>query len=160
VNIEDLNEIVEIDIQKLAISKRFSINPGEEPTGMDIDIVHHRIFSACGNKMMVVLDYENGKVTDAVPIGAGCDGATYDPETGYIFCANGGDGTLSVIKETSSAKFEVADTITTQPGARTIAIDPMTHDILLPVGQFGPAGGAAPKSGSASDSFAVLVVGN
>jgi DNA-binding beta-propeller fold protein YncE len=159
VNIEDLNEVVEIDIQKLAISRHFSINPGEEPTGMAIDMDHHRIFTACGNEILVVLDYETGKVTATVPIGAGCDGVSFDSETGFIFCANGEDGTLTVIKESSSAKFEVVQTVATQRGARTITIDPKTHNVLLPVGKFGPSGGAAQQPGNTKDSFVVLVIG-
>lgn len=159
VNMEDLNEVVEINIQKLAISNRFSISPGEEPTGMDIDPHHHRIFSACGNKMMVVLDYETGKVTATTPIGEGCDGVSFDSDTGYIFCPNGGDGTLTVIRKSSSARFEVAQTVTTQRGARTITIDPRTHNVLLPAGQFGPPEATAQQSSNTKDSFVVLVVG-
>lgn len=159
VNIEDLNEVVEIDIQKLAISKHFSINPGEEPTGMAIDSDHHRIFAACGNKMLVIMDTETGKVIATAPIGAGCDGVSFDSETGLVFCSNGEDGTLTVVKETSTGKFEVTQTITTQRGARTITIDPKTHNVLLPVGQFGPPGGQAEQSTTGKDSFVVIVVG-
>ena len=65
---------------------------------------------------------------------------------------------MTVIKE-SAAKFEVTDTVTTQPGARTITIDPMTHNILLPVGQFGSPGESTGETGNAMDSFAVLIVG-
>jgi DNA-binding beta-propeller fold protein YncE len=159
VNIEDLNEIVEIDIQKLAISKHFSISPGEEPTGMAIDADHHRIFAACDNEILVVLDTGTGNVTATVPIGAGCDGVSFDSETGFIFCANGEDGTLTVIKESSAGKFEVVQNVVTRNGARTIAIDPTTHNLLLPVGQSGPPGGAAQPSTTGKDSFVVLVVG-
>jgi len=164
VNIEDLNEVVEIDSQKLAISKHFSINPGEEPTGMAIDIDHHRIFSGCGNKIMTVLDTETGKVIATVPIGEGCDGVSFDSESGLVFGSNGEDGTLTVVKEFSTGKFEVAQTITTQRGARTITIDPKTHNVYLPVGQFGPPGGSAagessPQQSTNKDSFIIMVVG-
>jgi len=163
VNIEDKNEVVEIDIQKLAISKHFSINPGEEPTGMAIDIEHHRIFTACGNKTLAVLDTETGKVIATVPIGEGCDGVSFDSETGMVFCANGEDGTLTVVKESSTGKFEVAQTINTQNGARTITIDPKTHNVLLPVGQSGPPQGPGSASGAQTTtdkgSFVVIAVG-
>jgi len=159
VNNEDLNEVIEIDIQRLVISGRFSISPGEEPTGMAIDTDHHRIFAACGNEILVVMDYETGKVISTVPIGAGCDGVSFDSETGLIFCANGEAGTLTVIKESSAGKFEVAQTVDTQSGARTITIDPKTRNVLLPVGQSGPPGGAARQSSTTQDSFVVLFVG-
>jgi DNA-binding beta-propeller fold protein YncE len=159
VNMEDLNEVVEIEIQKLAISRHFSISPGEEPTGMAIDADHHRIFAACGNKMLIILDTETGKVIATAPIGEGCDGVSFDPESGLIFCSNGEDGTLTVVKESSAAKFEVSQTITTQSGARTITIDPKTHNVLLPVGQFGPPGGQTQQTTTGKDSFVVIVLG-
>lgn len=159
VNNEDLSEVVEIDIQKLAVSGHFSISPGEEPTGMAIDTAHHRVYAACDNEILVVLDYETGKVIATAPIGAGCDGVTFDSETGYIFCANGEDGNMTVIKETSAGKFEVVQTVATQNGAHTITIDPKTHNVLLPVGQSSGPGGAGQQSNATKDSFVVLVVG-
>jgi DNA-binding beta-propeller fold protein YncE len=158
VNIEDTNEVVEIDSTKLTVSKRFSIKPGEEPTGMAIDIAHHRIFSVCGNKLMTILDIETGKIIATVPIGDRCDGAGYDVETGLAFASNG-DGTLTVVKESSPGKFEVTETVTTQQGARTMTIDPLTHNILVPAGQFAPPGGQGQQPTTDKNSFVVLVIG-
>ena len=163
VNIEDLNEVVEIDSRKLSITRRFSILPGEEPTGMGFDPDHHRIFSGCGNKIMTVLDTETGKVIGTVPIGQGCDGVGFDSETGLIFCSNG-EGTLTVVQESSPGKFEVAETVNTQTGARTMTIDPKTHDIYLPTAQFAPPAKPTsevprPRRTMIKDSFIILVLG-
>lgn len=158
VNIEDRSEVIAIDSQKLTILKHFAIKPGEEPAGMGIDIAHHRIFSGCGNKIMTVLDTETGKVIATVPIGEECDGVGFDAETGLIFCSNG-DGTLTVVKESSPGKFEVSETVATQKGARTMTIDPKTHNVYLPVGQFGPPGGSSPQTATTKDSFIIMVVG-
>jgi DNA-binding beta-propeller fold protein YncE len=163
VNIEDMSEVVEIDSRGNTIRRRFSISPGEEPTGMGFDIVHHRIFSGCSNGLMTVLDTESGKLLATVPIGAGCDGAGFDPGTGLAFSSNG-EGTLTVVQETSPGKFEVVQTVETQAGARTMAIDPKTHNIYLPTAQFGPAPAPTadvphPRRTIVSDSFVVLVVG-
>ena len=142
VNIEDSSEVVEIDIETLAVTNRFPIAPGEEPTGMAVDPAHHRIFSGCGNQIMTVLDTETGKVTAQVPIGIMCDGVGFDAETGLIFTSNG-EGTLTVIKETAPGKFEVAETVPTRRGARTLTVDSVTQMIYLPVGPFNrpPRGG-------------------
>lgn len=163
VNIEDLSEVVEIDSRKLAVTRRFSIKPGEEPTGMGFDIENHRIFSGCSNKVMTVLDTESGKVIAAVPIGGGCDGVGFDPETGLAFSSNG-EGTLTVVQESSPGKFEVAETVTTQRGARTMTIDPKTHNIYLPTAQFAPRAAPTPevprpRRRMIKDSFIILVVG-
>ena len=78
-NIADTNEVVEIDTQKMAVTKRFSIKPGIEPSGMALDGARRLIFSGCDNDMMTVLDLNTGKVISTVPIGAGVDGNGFDP---------------------------------------------------------------------------------
>jgi DNA-binding beta-propeller fold protein YncE len=163
VNIEDMSEVVEIDSRKLAVTRRFSLAPGEEPSGMGFDIEHHRIFSGCGNKLMTVLDTETGKVIATVPIGEGVDGSGFDLETGLAFSSNG-EGTVTVVKESSPGKFEVAETVTTQRSARTMTIDPKTHNLYLPAAQFGPAPAPTPETPRPrppiiKDSFVILVVG-
>ena len=100
VNIEDTNWVVEIDSRKLALTKRYSLKPCEEPTGMGLDAERHRIYSGCHNKVMAILDTEAGRVIATVPIGQGVDGNGFDPETGLAFSSNG-DGTLTVVRETS-----------------------------------------------------------
>jgi YVTN family beta-propeller protein len=159
VNIEDKSEVVEIDSKNLKVTKRFSINPGEEPSGMGFDLKHHRIFSVCSNKIMTVLDTGTGKVIATVPIGERCDGADFDPETGLAFSSNG-EGTLTVVRESSPGKFEVAETVATQSGARTMTIDPKTHNIYLPTALYTtPSEGSGQKPSMVKDSFMLLTVG-
>jgi DNA-binding beta-propeller fold protein YncE len=163
VNIEDTSEVVEIDSLKLSPTKRYSLKPGEEPTGMGLDAEHHRVYSGCHNKIMTILDTKTGKVIATVPIGAGVDGNGFDPETGLAFSSNG-DGTLTVVREASPGNFEVVETVPTQRGSRTMAIDPKTHNIYLPAAQFAPqtasaTEGSSPRPIMIKDSFAVLVVG-
>ena len=54
---------------------------------------------------MIVSDPAAGKVLATLPIGAGADGVAFDD--GYAFSANGGDGTITMVGETSPGKFEV-----------------------------------------------------
>jgi YVTN family beta-propeller protein len=162
VNIEDTNEVVELDSKKLTIAKRYSLTPCIEPTGMAIDIEHHRLFSGCHNRIMTVLDVVGGTVIATIPIGEGVDANAFDPETGFAFSSNG-DGTLTVVRESSPGKFD-AETVPTQRGARTMALDFKTHKVYLPTAEFAPAPASpegAPKQRPAiiKDSFAVLVVG-
>ena len=163
VNVEDTNEVVEIDGRKLSLTKRYSLKPCKEPTGMGLDGEHHRVYSGCHNKVMAILDTEIGRVVATVPIGEGVDGNGFDPETGLAFSANG-DGTLTVVRESSPGKYEVLETVTTQRGSRTMAIDPKTHNIYLPAAQFSPPTSSAveglrPRPTMIRNSFAVLVVG-
>ncbi len=163
VNIEDTSEVVEIDSRKLAAVRRFSLKPGEEPSGMGIDVEHHRLFSGCHNKMMTVLDTESGKVIATVPIGEGVDGNGFDPATKLAFSSNG-EGTLTVVQESSPGKFEAVETVPTQRGARTMATDPKTHFVYLPTAEFAPPASGTPsgprqRPAMIKDSFVVLVVG-
>jgi DNA-binding beta-propeller fold protein YncE len=163
VNIEDKSEVVEIDSRKLAVARRSSLQPCEEPSGMGLDAQHHLVFSGCHNKIMTVLDADAGKVIATVPIGEGVDGNGFDPVKKLAFSANG-EGTLTIAQESSVSKFEVVATVTTQRGARTMAIDPKTHNIYLPTAQFGAAPPATPEAprprpAMIPDSFVVLVVG-
>jgi len=161
VNIEDTSEVVELDSRKLVVARRYPLHPCIEPTGMAIDAGRRRIFSGCRNKVMAVLDVETGSVTATVPIGEGVDGNAFDPGTGLIFSSNG-EGTLTVIRESSSGIFE-AEAVPTQRGARTMALDPATHNIYLPTAEFAPApasaGASRPRPEMVRNSFTVLVVG-
>jgi DNA-binding beta-propeller fold protein YncE len=162
VNIEDTNEVVELDSKELTITRRYSLNPCQEPSGMAIDIEHHRLFSGCHNEIMTVLDVESGNVIATVPIGKGVDANVFDPETGFIFSSNG-EGTLTVVQESSSGKFD-AETIPTKRGARTMAIDTRTHKLYLPAADFAPvpaapAGASKARPTTIKDSFVVLVIG-
>jgi DNA-binding beta-propeller fold protein YncE len=163
VNIEDTNEAVEIDSLKALVTRRFPLKPCEEPTGMGLDSVNNRLFSGCHNKIMTIVDTTAGTVIATMPIGANVDGNGFDAGTGLAFSANG-DGTLTVVRETSPGNFEVVETVTTQRGSRTMAIDPQTHNIYLPAAQFTPPResaqtGSKPRPVMVKGSFEVLVVG-
>lgn len=137
VNIEDTSEIVQFDSNKLAVENRWKIAPGEEPSGLAMDRKHRRLFSVCSNKLMVVVDADNGKVLTTLPIGAGSDAAGFDPETGFAFSSNGGDGTVTVAHEDSPDKFTVVENVTTLRRARTMALDAKTHQVYTVTAEFG-----------------------
>jgi DNA-binding beta-propeller fold protein YncE len=163
VNIETTNEVVEIDSRKARILRRFSLKPCDEPTGMGLDSEHGRVFSGCHSKIMTVLDTKVGKVIASVPVGEHVDGNGFDSGTGLAFSSNG-DGTLTIVRESSPDKFDVVETVPTQRGSRTMAIDPKTHNIYLPAAQFSQPKETAQGTTQArpvmvKDSFEVLVVG-
>jgi YVTN family beta-propeller protein len=162
INIEDKSQVVEVDSPKMTVLNTWPLAPCEEPSGMGIDAAHHRLFSGCHNRMMAVMDANSGKVIGTLPIGPGVDGNEFDPGTGYAFSANGGDGTLTVAGETNG-KSEVLETVPTQRGARTMALDTKTHNVYLPTADFGPAPAPTadnprPRPAIIKDTFTLLVV--
>jgi YVTN family beta-propeller protein len=136
-NIEDKSEVAQLDANKLAVDARWSLAPGEEPSGLAIDRKNHRLFSVCSNKLMVVLNTDNGKVVTTLPIGSGTDAAAFDPETGFAFSSNG-EGTLTVVHEDSPDKFTVAESVPTQRGARTMTLDQKMHRLFSVSAEYGP----------------------
>ena len=162
VNIEDTSEIVRLDSSKLEIEKRWSIAPGEEPSGLAIDRKNGRLFSVCSNKLMAVVNADSGAVITTVPIGAGPDAAAFDPETGFAFSSNG-EGTLTVVREESADKFTVVDTVPTKARARTMALDAKTHQVYTVTAEFGPAPAATaqqprPRPPMIPGTFTLLVL--
>lgn len=136
VNIEDKSKLCEIDPSTLKVVRTWSLSPGEEPSGLAIDIKNQKLFSVCDNRKMVVSDIASGKIIAVVPIGDRVDGAAYDASMGIIFSSNG-DGTLTIIKQESAEKYSVLENVSTQKGARTIALDPGTHHVYLPAAEYG-----------------------
>ncbi len=162
VNIEDKSTITVIDATTLKIKNVWSIAPGEEPTGLAIDTKTHRLFSGCGNKLMVMLNAENGKVISTLPIGEGCDGVAFDSERKYAYSCNG-EGTITVIKEQDENTFKVIETISTQKGARTITLNKTTHQLFTPTAEYAERPeptkeNPKPRPSIKPNSFVVLVV--
>lgn len=137
-NIEDQSEVAVIDTVKHKVVAYWRLAPGEEPTGIALDARHHRLFSACHNKMLMMLDTETGKMIGNVPIGAGVDGCAFDESTQLVF-ASCGDGTTTIAKEEAPDKLSVAQVLPTQRGARTMALDRTTHRIYLATAELVPA---------------------
>ena len=162
VNNEDTSEVVAFDAKTLQVKTRWSIAPGEGPSGLAIDLEHKRLFSVC-DKVMVVSDFVNGKVVATVPVGAGPDAVRYDPGTGLIFASNG-EGTLTVVKQESADTYVVLETIPTAPRARTMELDPKTHHVFVVSAEFGPAPAPTaeqprPRPAVVPGSFMVLEFG-
>jgi len=134
-NLEDKSEVAVIDTKAHRVTNRWPIAPGEEGSGMAIDVAHHRIFIGCGgSKTMVMMDNTSGKVLTSVPIGDGVDANAFDPGTQLAF-ASCGDGTTTIAHEDGD-KLTVVQTLKTEPRARTMALDPATHKIYLASAQF------------------------
>lgn len=159
-NLTDNAEVVEIDAKSLAVTRRWTTAPCKNPVSMAIDTKHERLFSGCRSGVMGISDYRAGKVVATVPIGAGVDGAGYDPATGDAFASNA-DGTLTVIHQDTPDTYRVVESVKTMERSRNMGLDPTTHAIYLAAAKFeAPPAGASPRQRPAMvpGSFVVLVV--
>ena len=159
VNIEDKSQLLEIDAQKLAILHRWPLTGCEEPSGLAFDQKNRRLFSVCGDKKMMVVNADTGKVVATPAIGDDPDAAAFDPDTQLVFSSNGESGDLTVIHQDGPDKYTVLENVPTRKYARTMAIDFKTHNIFLPIAEFEPV---APKGDEEPpmkpNSFGVLLV--
>lgn len=163
VNLEDKSELLALDPKNLQVKARWPLAPCESPSGLAIDVKNRRLFAGCDNKMMAVVDADSGKVIATPAIGEGVDADRFDPENAFAY-ASCGEGVLTVVHEVSPSKFSVTQNVTTQRGARTMELDPKTHNLYLVTAKFGappaPTGDQPhPRPPILPDSFVVLVVG-
>lgn len=164
VNLEDKNEVVAIDSQKLTIKSRWPVAPAGGPTALALDQTHRRLFSAGRNpQMLVVMDADNGHIIQSFPISAGVDAAAYEPETGLVFVSTR-EGMIHVFHEDSPDKFSEVETVKTEFGAKTMGLDSKTHHLFVDTADFGPpsqptADRPRPQRTAIPGTFHVLVYG-
>jgi DNA-binding beta-propeller fold protein YncE len=163
VNIEtEAGKLAAVDAKSLAVKATWNLSGCQSPTGLALDISHHRLFSVCANQVMAVTDSVTGKQAAKVVIGRGPDAAVYDPDLALVFSSNGEDGTLTVVHEESPDEYRVVATVTTQVSARTMALDLATHRIFLAAAKLGPPPPATdeqphPRPSIVPGSFLILV---
>jgi DNA-binding beta-propeller fold protein YncE len=157
VNDEDQSVVHVFDTASLHKSAAWKLGACQEPTGMAIDAPRHRLYSVCGNRKLVAVDSDDGRVVATVAIGSGPDGVAYDAQRGLLFVSNR-DGTLDVIRELSADRYQRIQVLPTGPGARTIAFDATTRRIYVPTIQPGPAVAGAAGAPVDAKTFAILAI--
>jgi len=162
VNLEDKSQIDVVDTKTLKVTNHFDLAPNcEGPTGLAIDKAHDHLFSVCANKNMLIIDANNGKIIDTLPIGQHSDGAAFDEVTGLAFSSNG-DGTLTVVG-VDKGHYKVLQIVQTKVTARTMALNPSTHTIYLAAAEtegFDPPTEQHPEARPhiKPDTFMILIV--
>ncbi|HEY2885201.1 MAG TPA: YncE family protein [Rhizomicrobium sp.] len=157
-NIEDKSEIAVVDTKKMDVVARWPLAPCESPSGIAMDRLRARLFVACENEMMAVVNAKTGKVVTTVPTGKGADGAGFDPATRDVFVPNG-EGKLSVIHQDTADKYHLVENVPTQFGVRTMDFDPTTHRIFSATADLTPDPGKRPPYKMTPGSFRLVVFG-
>ncbi len=157
VNLVDKNEVAEIDTATMKVIAHWPTAPGANPCGMSLDPATHRLYVGCRNQKLVVMDATSGKVLADLPIGPGVDATAFHGGLAFASC---GDSTMTVVKETAPGTFTAVQTVTTAPGARTLAIDPVTGAIFMPSADFTPppANAPRPRPQMVPGTFKIIVV--
>ncbi|MGD0735057.1 MAG: YncE family protein [Terracidiphilus sp.] len=176
VDIEDKSAIAVIDANTMKMTGKYDVSSkGGGCAGLAFDAKNNILFAACrDNKNMVILSATDGHIITDLPIGNGCDGATFNPATMEAFSSQG-DGTLTVIKEDSPTSFSVEQTVPTPARAKVLTLDTKTNHIYSITAEYGPvpavpANAPAPPPGAPAwmrtprppmipGSFQILVIG-
>ncbi len=150
VNNEGKNTIQVIDVKTWKATASWPLAPCAGPTGIAYDKASNRIFSGCSNTSVVV-DADTGKIVASIKNGTRVDALGWDPSKKLIFIPNGGEGNVTVVHQDSPDKYTTVATVDTFAGAKTIAVDPTSHNAYLFQPERGPApapaAGATPPAG-------------
>jgi len=144
-NLEDESLVLKINAKSLKVEERWPTAPCSSPSSMAMDRPNRRLFLGCRSKVMAVMNADTGKVIATLPIGDHVDATAFDPASRLIFNSNG-EGTITVIRQDGPDKYSIAETVKTLPRAKTMALDPKTHQLFLSTAEGG--------------QFEVLVVGH
>jgi DNA-binding beta-propeller fold protein YncE len=162
---EEKNDVAVVDTRTFKIKARWPVAPAGAPTGMAMDLAHRRLFSAGRNpSFLVLMNADNGKVIQSMPISAGVDGDIFEPETGLLYISTL-DGKIHIFQEDTPDKLTEVETVTTEFGAKTMGFDSKTHNLYLTTANFGPAPPAPTKENPEAErlpipgTFRVLIYG-
>ena len=137
VNIESTSEIVAFDARTPGSRVVPRWRRAKSPPGSRWIANITSLFSGCSNRWMIVTDATTGRVVDSLSIGEGTDGVACDAKRYAVFSSNG-QGTLTVATLGKNGRYAVAETDSTQRGARTIALDPKSGRVYVVTASFGP----------------------
>jgi len=158
VNVEDKSEIAQIDLKTRKVLRRTKLVGCEEPSGLAL--THQgTLIAACANGVAKLVDAQRGRAMGDIAIGNSPDAVLYDGAHDRAYIPSGGNGTLAVI-DTSKAMPRKIDSVTTQMGARTGAVDPATGNVYLPTARYGAKAAGEERPKAVPGSFEVLVLAN
>ena len=162
-NMQDLDVMLKLDSQSLKVVEKWPTAPCEQPSSMDMDRAHQRVFVGCRSGVMAVVDGNSGRIITSQPIGKGVDATEFDADRGLVFFSSG-DGTMAIFHEDTPDKYTLVESVKTLVGARTMAVDRKTGRAFLSVAEFGPRpeptpGNPAPRASMVAGTFSIMVVG-
>jgi YVTN family beta-propeller protein len=135
-NLEDESLVLKINSRSLKVEQRWPTAPCASPSSMAMDRPSRRLFVGCRSKVMAVMNADTGQVITTLPIGDHVDATAFDPDSRLIFNSNG-EGTITVIHQDSPDKYSVVENVKTLPRAKTMALDPKTHQLFLSTAEAG-----------------------
>jgi DNA-binding beta-propeller fold protein YncE len=147
VDLEDKDKIAVVDVKTLKVVNQYDLaGKGGGPAGLGLDVKNGILFAFCHEPATaVIVNAADGKIITTLPIGKGTDGGGFNANTMEAFSSQG-DGTLTIIKETSPTSFEVEQTVQTKPRAKTCTLDSKNNHIIVITIEPAPASADQPAA--------------
>jgi DNA-binding beta-propeller fold protein YncE len=156
VNVEDKNQIAVVDLAARKVTRRYALSGCGGPTGLAYDAADGMLIAACDGSTAFV-DAATGKVMLTLRTGEGADGVAFDPGRKLAFVSAGKAGTLAVIG-VAKRRATLLETVPTQVGARTVAVDVRTGRVYLPVAKYVAATTPGGRPTTVAGTFQLLVM--
>ncbi|HEY4441692.1 MAG TPA: YncE family protein [Candidatus Elarobacter sp.] len=151
--------VVVLDPRQLRVVRTLDVPDCRIANAVALDAARQRLFVACRNRTLVVLDARTGAKVADVPIARHNDAAAFDPATRSIFVSTL-DGTLSIVRAEDGDRYQLVENLAAGAGARTLALDPVRHRVYLAGARFAPLPlGAMRFPDPVDGTFGAVVVG-
>jgi hypothetical protein len=161
--------VTAVDVKAMKAVAHYPLGDIGRCNGLALDVKNQVLFAACaasGNPpaqppqpKMVILSAKDGKILNTLPLAGASDGAMFNPKTMEAFSTQG-NGTMTIVKESSPTSFEVEQNLQTMNGARTITLDSKTSHLLTMSQERGPAPATPPGEGRGRGGFAPPIPGS
>jgi DNA-binding beta-propeller fold protein YncE len=161
VNLADKGRIAAVDLETRRIVGNHKLQGCRDPSGIAFHRQFALVISVCGNGLVKFLSAPMLQEVASVAVGRGADAVLLDEARTKVFIPAGDDGTLSVLSLRSATEVVLEDTLKTEKGAASGAVDAASGRVYLPTGRRlrepATAGGWRPPH-IAQGSFHILVI--
>src|SRR5713101_2429728 len=133
VNNRAKNQVAVVDREKREVIASWPITKCKVNVALALDEANHRLFAACRDGEIVVLDTQTGKELSALPIAKGVDDLAYDPATKRVYASC--DGNVDVYEQSCADKYKLLGKVPTGPHGRTARLVPELNRYFVAVPQ-------------------------
>ena len=135
VTIQTRNQLVAIDPVSARVVGRYDLPGADHPHGFVIDAPQRLAFVACeGNARLLVFDLNTMRVIESHEVGDDPDVLAFDPGLNRLYVASE-SGVVTVFQERGRVLEPLGEY--RAPAAHTVAVDPATHRVYLPLTNVG-----------------------
>jgi WD40 repeat protein len=131
-NMTEKNAIGVIDRTKQAVVATWPLSGCHVNASVAMDEKNHRLFAACRDGNLNVLDSDTGKVLQNLPISTGVDDMIFDPGSQRVYVATG-EGFVNVYKEIDADHFKAIGKVPTGPLGKTGLLVPALNEYFVAV---------------------------